>query len=89
MSNEQKNYAEEIASMSDPQELATAAEAVAWDVTIGLGIECNCGAGDQVTRGVVGCEGSCTNSLIIALRDALKRLGAAGGDTTTDEQDSS
>ncbi len=79
MNNQKKSYAEEIASTSDLQTLSKIAEQIAWEVTKGYGIECNCSAGDDTqSRGVAGCEGSCTNSQVIAFADALKSLSAGG-----------
>mgnify|MGYP003654215434 CR=1 FL=1 len=84
------NYAKYIATTSSLRELAKVAAEMAWDVTEGMGIECNCpSVKDKDGNWQEGCTGGCTHSQIIALADSLKRISAGGGDTTTDEQDRS
>ena len=68
-----ENYANHVATTTDPNDLAKAAVDLAWQITEGLGIECNCphvrGQQEQV------CNGSCTHSLAVALADSMKRIG--------------
>jgi hypothetical protein len=73
------NYAKYITTTSDLAELAQAAGELAWDVTKGIGIECNCPSfKDKDGNWQEGCSGSCTHSLAVALADSIKRISEGG-----------
>ena len=69
------NYAKYIATTSSLRELAKVAAEMAWDVTEGMGIECNCpSVKDKDGNWQEGCTGGCTHSQIIALRRTRQKL---------------